>query len=262
MENPSAIVPDQPYDKFGVEYPRITKIGDTYYICYTSIAKGLGERDTASGVRVALASTKDFKTFKKHGVIGPDRTSKAGAIFESGGRVHFMWKDEAGIERTMLSPAPADFENAETWRNFWEAREIEDDVLVAPQLNDYEDFGIEPGAPPIEIEEGLLIVYCSISSDHKWSISLMLLDKNEPTAILAKTTVPVLRPEKPYELSGDVNNVVFPYGAVVANDRLYVYYAAADTVCAVASESMDNIRRALAPFTDNRARINSVQHLS
>lgn len=250
LTNPDAIVPGMSFDRYGVEDPRITKIGDTYYIFYTALAKGLGQPDAGDGIRIAMASTRDFKTFKKHGIIGPDRRSKAGILFESAGKIYFMWKDEKDTERTMLSTAPADFENSESWEKFWKNHDIERDELIGPQNNNYEDMGIEPGAPPIEIEEGLLIVYSSISSDFRWTISLMLLDKNDPTRVIKKTEAPSLLPEKDYELKGDVNDVVFPCGALIDNDRLYVYYGGADTICAVASESMENVRKALKPFQD------------
>jgi beta-1,2-mannobiose phosphorylase / 1,2-beta-oligomannan phosphorylase len=248
-----ALKPDQPFDKFGLEDPRITKIGDTFYIFYTALEKGLGQPDASDGIRIAMASTKDFKSFRKHGVIGPDRRSKAGAVFESGGKLWFLWKDEQAVERTMLSPAPANFEDPAEWKKFWAAHDIEKDQLVGPQKNSYEDHGVEPGAPPVAVPEGLLLVYSSISSDMKWTISLMLLDKDDPRKIISKTDAPSLKPEADYELKGDVNNVVFPCGALIDGGRLYVYYGGADTVCAVGSEDMAVVRSLLKPFKDNPA---------
>lgn len=247
LENEHALMPSAPFDLFGVEDPRITKVGDTYYILYTALAIGLGQPDADRGIRIAMASTKDFKTFKKHGVIGPDRRSKAGTLFEAAGRLYFMWKDEQGVERTMLTPAPADFENAAAWQKLWKHQKSYRE-LMGPQKNAHESLGVEPGAPPIEIEEGLLVVYSSISADHKWTISVMLLDKNDPYNVLAKTAAPLLSPQEPYECKGDVNNVVFPCGAIVDQGRLYIYYGAADTVCALASEDMRTIRAVLKPL--------------
>lgn len=254
-----AVMPGEPFDRFGVEDPRITRLGDTYYIFYTSLAKGLGQDDSADGVRIAMASTKDFRSFKKHGVIGPDRTSKAGVIFEANGKPYFMWKDEQSCERTMLSPVPDDFENADSWARMWKKRDIEQDVLLEAQDNKWERFGIEPGAPPIETDKGLLVVYSSISETPEWTISLMLLDKDDPTKIISKTDAPFLRPEENYELSGDVNNVVFPCGAVIDDEKLYVYYGGADTVCAVASEDMDKVWKSLKPF-DGKKDFKSTRH--
>ncbi len=247
LVNEKAIGPGDSFDKFGVEDPRITKIGDTYYIFYTSLAIGLGEANAGDGVRIAMASTKDFETYKKHGVIGPDRRSKAGVLFESEGELFFMWKDEAHAERTMMSRAPENFEDAAEWQKFWKTRDIDADQLLGPQKNAHEGLGVEPGAPPIEIEEGLLLAYSSISSDFHWTISLLLLDKKDPSIVLAKSDLPFLTPTEPYEVKGDVNNVVFPCGALIDKGRLYVYYGGADTVCAVASESMDEVRKSLKP---------------
>jgi predicted GH43/DUF377 family glycosyl hydrolase len=253
LTNPEALMPGKTFDRFGIEDPRITKIGDTYYIFYTALAIGLAQKNAKDGIRIAMASSKDFKTFTKHGVIGPDRCSKAGALFKSEGKLYFMWKDEQNEERTMMSPAPDDFENPEAWKKFWAARDIEKDKLIVAQKNGYEDRGVEPGAPPIEIKEGLLTVYSSISDDFKWTISVMLLDKNDPTKVLAKTEMPLLKPERNYEVKGDVANVVFPCGALIDKGRLYIYYGGADTICAVASESMTTIMKALKPFKNNPA---------
>lgn len=251
LTNENALMPGKDFDRFGIEDPRITKIDDTYYIFYTSLAIGLGHSNAKDGIRIAMASTKDFKTFKKHGVIGPDRCSKAGALFKSGGKLHFMWKDEQNSERTMMSPVPDDFENPAAWKKFWAGRDIEKDCMLPAQNNKYEGHGIEPGAPPIEIPEGLLTVYSSISADFKWTISVMLLDKDDPSKVLAKTEAPLLKPKKDYELKGDVNNVVFPCGAIIDKGRLYIYYGGADTICAVASESMEKIIKSLKPFKSN-----------
>jgi predicted GH43/DUF377 family glycosyl hydrolase len=247
LRDEKAIGPEEGVDKYGVEDPRIAKIGDTYYIFYTSIAKPLDQPDAGDGIRIAMASTKDFETFEKHGVVGPDRRCKAGIVFESAGALYFLWKDELAAERTMLTPLPKGFDlkDQKAWDELWHGRDIEADQLLAAQKNAHEGHGIEPGAPPIELDEGLLLVYSSISSDFKWTISLLLLDKNDPSTIIAKSDAPFLKPEEDYEVKGDVNNVVFPCGAIVDKGRLYVYYGAADTVCAVASEGMDKVMQSL-----------------
>ena len=73
------IVADKDYEKrFGCEDPRVTKINDTYILYYTAVG---GER-SGEGVRIALATSKDFKHWEKHGIVGPQFTySKAGCLF-------------------------------------------------------------------------------------------------------------------------------------------------------------------------------------
>ena len=64
---------------------------------------------------------------------------------------------------------------------------------------------------------------------------------------------PILEPnEKNYEKTGDVPNVVFPEGAVVIDDELFVYYGGADKVCFVATAPLDELLDYLLTFKDRR----------
>jgi predicted GH43/DUF377 family glycosyl hydrolase len=62
-----------------------------------------------------------------------------------------------------------------------------------------------------------------------------LLDLEEPSRVIARSPYPILEPEEEYERVGDVPNVVFPGGAIVRDETLYVYYGGADRVMAVAT---------------------------
>ncbi len=57
------IFPEEPYEEFGIEDARITPIGDRFYITYVAVSR--------YGIVTALASTKDFLHFEKHGIIFP-----------------------------------------------------------------------------------------------------------------------------------------------------------------------------------------------
>ena len=63
VDDKPAVNPDQEYESYGVEDPRITKVSDTYYIVYKGVS--------ATGIVQCLASTKDFVTYEKHGIILP-----------------------------------------------------------------------------------------------------------------------------------------------------------------------------------------------
>lgn len=84
------IAPSEPFDAFGCEDPRVVKLGDTFYITYTAIDGPLENKEQRPNVRIALATTTDFKTITKHGIIGPRVSSKAAALFPepvNGGKV-------------------------------------------------------------------------------------------------------------------------------------------------------------------------------
>jgi len=96
-------------------------------------------------------------------------------------------------------------------------------------------------APPIETKEGWLLLYHIVSRikpnepQLHYDVGAALLDIDDPTRVIAQRRAPLLEPEMSYEREGQVANVVFPCGAVVIHDRLFVYYGGADTVIGVAT---------------------------
>jgi len=68
-----------------------------------------------------------------------------------------------------------------------------------------------------------------------------LLDLNNPVRVIARTMKPILQPEEPYERTGDVNNVVFPTGACIIDERLHVYYGGTDKVCCLAVVELSDL---------------------
>ena len=102
----------------------------------------------------------------------------------------------------------------------------------------HESSYIGAGCPPIELEEGWLMIYhsvCDTPEGYVYSASAALLDKNNPTIELARLPYPLFTPETSYEVKGVVNRVCFPTGAIVWEDRLYIYYGAGDRCIACAS---------------------------
>ena len=102
-----------------------------------------------------------------------------------------------------------------------------------------------PGAPPIRTDKGWLLIYHHVEKDDKgriiYTVKAVLLDLKNPSKIIAKIPYPILEPKERYEVSGDVNNVVFPTGVVVKNDELFVYYGTADKYCGLATIKLDEI---------------------
>ena len=68
----------------------------------------------------------------------------------------------------------------------------------------------------------------------RYAMGAAILDKNHPEKVLYRTREYLLGPAAPYELQGDVPNVVFPCAALQDGERVAVYYGAADTVVGMA----------------------------
>lgn len=82
----------------------------------------------------------------------------------------------------------------------------------------------------------------------RYSMGAAILDREHPEKVLYRTREYLLAPAAPYELQGDVPNVVFPCAALFEpeNDRVAVYYGCADTVTGLAfghiSEVIDFVK--------------------
>lgn len=68
----------------------------------------------------------------------------------------------------------------------------------------------------------------------RYSMGAALLDLEDPSKVLYRTQPYLLAPVAPYELAGDVPNVVFPCAALNDGEKIAVYYGAADTVVGMA----------------------------
>ncbi|GAE93902.1 glycoside hydrolase [Gracilibacillus boraciitolerans JCM 21714] len=69
----------------------------------------------------------------------------------------------------------------------------------------------------------------------------VLLDLNEPSKVIARSSEPLVKPETDYEINGFFGNVVFSCGAIVEGDIVKMYYGVADTSMACAELSLSEI---------------------
>ena len=110
------------------------------------------------------------------------------------------------------------------------------------------------GCPPIETEQGWLLIYHCVHdtvTGYVYSASAALLDLENPLKEIARLPYPLFRPEEDWELTGEVNNVCFPTGSLLVEDRLYIYYGAADEQIACASLSLSELIKELMLYTKN-----------
>jgi predicted GH43/DUF377 family glycosyl hydrolase len=205
----------------GVEDPRITLVEGKYRMLYTAW--------DGRYPRVAMAESDDLLHWKRYGIILPHLDNKDSAIFSEkiGGRYCL-------IHREPPSMWLAWSDDCYHWGEF--------EILAKPRPNTWEHSKIGLSGPPVRIPEGWLVVYHGVDKGSVYRQSLMLLDAKNPRRILRQHLEPIIEPEAPYELYGDVKNVVFSCGHIVKGDTFFLYYGGADTVMAVATCPMAAIR--------------------
>lgn len=218
IEDKPAFSAGNDYEVFGVEDPRISLIDGVYYIDYVGVS-GLG-------VTTCLASTKDFKSFQRHGVIfGPD--NKDIVIFPEkiGGRYYALHRPVSPLfEKHEIWIAESD--DLVCWGNHRHAMGLEADC--------WDEKKIGAGAVPFKIDAGWLEIYHGADQNNRYCLGAALLDTNEPWKVIARTKKPILEPKADYEVGGFFGNVVFSCGLLYEEGILKIYYGVADTSIAYA----------------------------
>jgi predicted GH43/DUF377 family glycosyl hydrolase len=113
---------------------------------------------------------------------------------------------------------------------------------ISPRAREWWDSRkIGAGAPPLKTKEGWLLIYQAVDDKDasEYKMGAMLLDLNDPSKVLYRSNSPVLEPREKYENNGFKAGVVYPCGAIVKNDTLFVYYGAADSCVCVATANLD-----------------------
>ncbi len=107
---------------------------------------------------------------------------------------------------------------------------------------------VESGPPAMFTDEGILLLYNSMNEvsfgdkslpEGSYDASQVLFDKNDPTKIIRRMNTYFMRPEKPYEITGQVNQVCFIEGLTRIGNKWYLYYGTADSKIAVAATKGD-----------------------
>lgn len=229
------IIPEQAWEKFGCEDPRVTKFENKYYIFYTALSE---YPPKAEGIKVAVAISEDMETIKEKHLV-TQFNAKAMALFPEiiDGK---MWAIvTANTDYPPAKICVASFEkesdlwSEDYWQGWYQALD-QHALSVQRRPEDH----IEVGAPPLKTREGWLIIYSYIknyfSPQRLFGVEALLLDLHDPSKIIGRTDAPFLTPDEYYEKMGMIGNVVFPSGALLDNDLIHLYYGAADTTICLA----------------------------
>lgn len=241
------LVPEYPWERYGCEDPRVTRVDGRYYIFYTCLSVLPFQ---AAGIRVAVAVTRDFRHFDKHPVT--PFNAKAMVLFPGRieGRLAAVLTVHTDEPPAKIAVAWFD-EEADIWSEaYWYRWYAELDRHVIPLLRSPSDH-LEVGAAPLRTRAGWLLAYAYIrdyfAATRSFHVEAALLDASHPEQVRSRVSVPLLTAECDYERHGLVPEVVFPSGAVLADDELRLYYGAADTRCCLARGPLEPILAALEP---------------
>lgn len=219
------LLPQPPYEAFGVEDARITPLDGRFYVNYSAVSQ--------LGIATALASTEAFEPPARHGVIFPP-SNRDVTIFPARIEGHY-----ACYHRPMPSPFGG--------FNIWLARSPdlrcwgEHQLVLQAASDGWESGRVGGGAPPILTPEGWLSIYHAADRQHRYCLGAFLTPLDAPERVVRRSPRPLLWPQADYETHGFFNNVVFTCGALLEGDRLRVYYGAADACIALAEAHLTDV---------------------
>jgi len=200
--------------------PRITKIDDTYYITYAA--------ENRFGCQIGLARTQDFETFEIIDTIAePDNRNIVLFPRKIRGMYWRLDRPFSGMQGGIWVSQSPDLIHWGRHRCIMESRRFH-----------WDRGKIGPGAPPIETDEGWLVLYHGTTPSCNglmYRVGVALLDLEDPTRVIARPKGFLLSPYELYEQVGNVPNVCFPCAAIPKPDgTLWIYYGGADTVLCLA----------------------------
>ena len=255
------------YDGATIQDPRITRMGDWYYVTYACRHFPFGQfwvpggRDRflkpglpaeaprylrINATLTALAMTKDFKSWIRAGYLtDPNLDDRDVILFPEkiGGK---FWMMHRPLE--WVGPQYGT-DQACAWIK------CADDLLAFPQAPSrllirqrfpWETYKLGINTPPIKTPHGWFTLYHAVGPDKFYRLGALLLDLEDPGKVLHRTPDWLMQPEADYEVEGFYRGVCFPCGAVVIGDTLFVYYGGGDKYCALATcdfgELIDHLR--------------------
>ncbi len=211
----------------GIEDARFVAFQDggetTYYATYTAYS--------GREIRSELLETKDFVTFRMAPLEGPAARNKGMALFprKLDGRYAMIARHDNENLHLILS------DDLYSWGL--------GKVVLGPRFP-WEFVQIGNCGSPIELDEGWLLFTHGVGPVRRYAIGAVLLDKADPTRVLARSHEPLIQPEKS-EREGYVPNVVYTCGAMRLGERIVLPYAISDTFSTFATVRIDALLRQL-----------------
>lgn len=224
---------DPEYASYGIEDARITWHEDdhVYYVNYTAVSP--------HGIATGLVRTEDFTHHEPLGLM----------FLPSNRDVAIFPRKIDGLYVAYHRPMPAYSHQFNIWLAtspdmvHWGQHQ----VVLRVQPDGWESGRIGGGAPPLWTQQGWLSIYHAADRQDRYCLGAYLTPHDDPARVIARSLTPILEPTAPYELEGFFGNVVFTCGALIQQDRLHVYYGAADERMALAEAPLADVLCSLTP---------------
>ncbi len=216
------------YEEYGVEDPRITFLDGEYLITYSAYSR--------HGVRIGLAKTENFKKVHRVSLI-TEADYRNTVIFPEKIDGLYMRMDRPHSTISPWSIWISYSPDLIYWGN--------SKVIMKPVQYHWDEMKIGPGAPPIKTDKGWLNIYHGVFPTMDGSVyrlGIALHDLKDPSKVIGVGDKWILQPEKSYEITGYVHNVVFTCGAVAEDDgSVKIYWGGADTVMCVGTAVINDL---------------------
>jgi predicted GH43/DUF377 family glycosyl hydrolase len=193
-----------------------------------------------AGPAVYLATTRDFSSVERHGVVVTPEDKNAAILPE---RVAGEWilfhRPVNGYGTHRPGIALSRSSDLANWGHT--------ETVMEPRSGAWWDsLRIGIGPPLLKTERGWLLIYHGVKetvAGALYRVGAALLDLEEPSRVIGRSPNWILGPSESYERTGDVPNAVFPCGLThdSTSGRLHLYYGAADTSICVATAMLDDV---------------------
>ena len=221
MQEP-VLSPRDEWETRGVEDPRITYLADEgrFIMAYTAYSP--------LGITPMFAESANLITWRRIGPLVKGEDNKDHVLFPRriGGRY-------AAFHRRPPSMWIAYSEDLVRWGDF--------EVAMEPRTGNWDCARVGAGGVPIETEDGWLVLYHGYDDSLVYRFGVCLLEKDEPTKIIARPREFLMEPRETWEHKGDVAHAIFSAANPVVDGTVYVYYGGADRVIGLATCQLDDL---------------------
>jgi len=212
----------------GIEDARFVEFNDngqkTFYATYTAYS--------GRAIRSELIATTDFQSFRMTPLGGSAARNKGMALFprKIDGRYAMIGRQDNENLYLIYSDDLYSWDGGR--------------AILQPEYP-WEFVQIGNCGSPIELDDCWLLLIHGVGPVRKYSIGAVLLDKMDPSKVLARSREPLVYPE-PTEREGYVPNVVYTCGAMRHRDQIILPYAISDTFSNFATIKIAALMQAVA----------------